>query len=106
MASALIEIARRGAPSRRSRLPPGESDVPTLMVVSLDYAADYLLAAVRSVAVSEGPLQSRLHPGLDVSVQHVWAKPCLPTELLARFKALWDPSPTRPLVPGAPGFGN
>ena len=60
------------------------------MVVSLDYAADHLLAAVRSVAVSEGPLQTRLQTVWDESVQHVWEKPCLTTELLARFKALWD----------------
>ncbi len=60
------------------------------MVVSLDYAADHLLAAVRSVAVSEGPLQIRLQTVWDESVQHVWEKPCLTTELLARFKALWD----------------
>ena len=60
------------------------------MVVSLDYAADHLLAAVRSVAVSEGPLQTRLQTVWDESVQHVWEKPCLTTELLARFKTLWD----------------
>jgi hypothetical protein len=75
---------------RRSGLPPGQSDVQTLIVVSLDYAAEHLLAAVRSVAVSEGPLQTRLQTAWDESVQHVWEKPCLTTELLARFKALWD----------------
>ena len=64
--------------------------VQTLPVVSLDYAADQLLDAVRSVAVSEGPLQTRLQTAWGQSVQHVWEKPCLTTELLARFKALWD----------------
>lgn len=62
----------------------------TLRVVSLEYAADHLLTAVRSVAVSEGPLQTRLQAVWDESVQHVWEKPCLTTELLARFMALWD----------------
>jgi hypothetical protein len=41
-------------------------------------------------AVSEGPLQTRLQIAWDESVQHVWERPCLTTELLARFKALWD----------------
>jgi hypothetical protein len=58
--------------------------------VSLDYAAGHLLDAVRSVAVSEGPLQNRLQTVWDESVQRVWEKPCLTAELLARFKALWD----------------
>ena len=40
--------------------------------------------------VSEGPLQTRRQTAWDESVQHVWEKPCLTTELLARFKALWD----------------
>ena len=62
----------------------------TLIVVSLDYAADHLLAAVQSVAVSEGPLETRLQTVWDESVQRVWEKPCLTTELLARFQALWD----------------
>lgn len=62
----------------------------TLIVVNLDYAADHPLGAVRSVAVSEGPFQTRLQTAWDESVQHVWEKPCLTTELLARFKALWD----------------
>ena len=58
--------------------------------MSLDYAADHLLGAVRSVAVSEGPLQTRLQAAWVESVQHLWEKACLTTELLARFKALWD----------------
>ena len=58
--------------------------------MSLDYAADHLLDAVRSVAVSEGPLETRLQIAWGESVQHVWEEPCLTTELLARFKALWD----------------
>jgi hypothetical protein len=67
-----------------------QSVVQTLPDVSLDYAADHLLDAVRSVAVSEGPLHIRLQTAWVESVQHVWEKPCLTTELLARFKALWD----------------
>lgn len=62
----------------------------TLPAVSLDYAADHLLDAVRSIAVSEGPLQTRLQTAWGESVQHVLEKPCLTTELLGRFKALWD----------------
>jgi hypothetical protein len=58
--------------------------------MSLDYAADHLAAAVRSVAVADGPLQTRLQAAWDESVQHVWERPCLTTDLLARFKALWD----------------
>jgi hypothetical protein len=62
----------------------------SLRLMSLDYAADHLLAAVRSMANSEGPVQTRLQIVWDESVQHVWEKPCLTTELLARFKTLWD----------------
>ena len=58
--------------------------------MGLDYAAEHLLAAVRSVAVSEGQLRTRLQTAWDESVQLVWEKPCLTPELLARFKALWD----------------
>jgi hypothetical protein len=73
--------------ARRWWLPLG---VQALTLVSLDYAADHLLAAVQSVAVSEGPLQTRLQTAWVESVHHVWEKPCLTTDLLARFKALWD----------------
>ncbi len=58
--------------------------------MSLGYAAEHLLAAVRSVAVSEGQLQTRLQTAWDESAELVWEKPCLTPELLARFKALWD----------------
>lgn len=58
--------------------------------MSLDYAADQFFAAVRSLASSEDPLQTRLQTAWDESVQLVWEKPCLTPELLARFKALWD----------------
>jgi hypothetical protein len=59
-------------------------------LVSLDYAANQLLDAVRTVAVSEGPLQTSLQTAWVESVQRVWEKPCLTTVLLARFNALWD----------------
>jgi hypothetical protein len=58
--------------------------------MSLDYGADHLVAAVRSVAGSDGPLQTRLQTVWDESVQHLWEKPCLTTDLLAQFKGLWD----------------
>jgi hypothetical protein len=58
--------------------------------MSLDDAADLLLAAVGSVAASEGPLQSRLQKAWDESVQLLWEKPCLTVELLAQFKDLWE----------------
>jgi hypothetical protein len=58
--------------------------------MSLDYVANHLVAAVRSVAGSEGPLQTTLEIDWDESVQHVWEEPCLTTDLLARFKRLWD----------------
>jgi hypothetical protein len=77
-------------PTRRTGLPPRAKPLCKPLVVSLDYAADHLLAAVRSVAVSEGPLQTRLQTVWDESVQRVWEKPCLTIDLLARFKTLWD----------------
>jgi hypothetical protein len=58
--------------------------------MSLDYAANQFFAAVRSLASSEDPLQTRLQTVWDESVQLVWEKPCLTPELLAHFKALWD----------------
>lgn len=85
-----MSTGRRSPSRQRSGLPQGESGVQTLTAVSLDYAADHLLPSVQSVAVSDGPLQTRLQTVWDESVQHVWEKPCLTTELLARFKALWD----------------
>jgi hypothetical protein len=36
------------------------------------------------------PSRPGCRPPGGESVQHVWEKPCLITELLARFKALWD----------------
>ena len=39
--------------------------------MGLDYAAEHLLAAVRSVAVSEGQLRTRLQTAWDESVQLV-----------------------------------
>jgi hypothetical protein len=58
--------------------------------MSLDYAADHLLAAVRTVAHSEDPLTVRLQTAWDQSVQRVWEKPCLTRDLLIEFKALWE----------------
>ncbi len=64
--------------------------VQPLKSMSLDHAADLLLAAVGSVAASEDPLQTRLQKAWDESVQLIWEKPCLTVDLLARFKELWE----------------
>ena len=58
--------------------------------MSLDYAADHLLLAVREIACSEESRQGRLQTAWDEHVQHVWERPCLTRELLRDFKALWD----------------
>src|ERR1700722_2763883 len=85
-------LCRTVHPSRRAMYGAthDQSIVQALPVVILCYAADHLPDAVRSVAVSEVPLHTRLQTAWVESVQHVWEKPCLTTELLARFKALWD----------------
>jgi hypothetical protein len=95
----LLEVSRAREVAAQCKVPrltgdggdaQGQSSVQSLTVVSLEYAADHLLAAVQSVAVSDGPLQTRLQTAWEESVHHVWERPCLTTELLARFKALWD----------------
>jgi hypothetical protein len=57
--------------------------------MSLDYAADHLTAAVRSLATSERPLADRLQTAWDEHVQMVWMKPCLTRDLLREFRDLW-----------------
>jgi hypothetical protein len=57
--------------------------------MSLDYAADHLTAAVRSLAASEYPLTKRLQTAWDEHVQMVWTKPCLTRDLLREFRDLW-----------------
>jgi hypothetical protein len=57
--------------------------------MSLEYAADYLTSAVRSVASSERPLGERLQVAWTEHVQMVWMKPCLTSELLREFRDLW-----------------
>jgi hypothetical protein len=74
---------------------PGERGTPVPLqcasLVAVSRAdADHLLAAVGSVAISDGPRQTRWQTAFVESVQHVWEKPCLTTELLARFRAPWD----------------
>jgi hypothetical protein len=50
--------------------------------MSLDYTANHLTAAFRSLATSEDPLAERLQTVWDEQVQMVWMKPCLTRELL------------------------
>jgi hypothetical protein len=57
--------------------------------MSLDYAADHLLAAVKSLATSDDPLPERLQHAWDDHVQMVWMQPCLTSDLLRRFRDLW-----------------
>ena len=57
--------------------------------MSLDYAADHLTAAVRSLATSERLLAERLQIAWDDHVQMVWMKPCLTRDLLREFRDLW-----------------
>jgi len=58
--------------------------------MSLDYAADHLTAAVRSLATSEYPLAERLQTVWDEHVQVVWMKPCLTRHLLREFRDMWQ----------------
>ena len=58
--------------------------------MSLDFAADHLTAAVRSLASSELPLAERLQTAWDEHVQMVWMKPCLTRDLLREFRDLWQ----------------
>ena len=64
-------------------------DYARLFVVSLEDASDHLTAALRSLAISERPLQQRLQEAWDDHVQMLWMKPCLTAELLRQFKDLW-----------------
>lgn len=57
--------------------------------VSLEYASDHLLVAVRSLASSERPLQERLQVAWDDHVQMLWMQPCLTIDLLQEFKDFW-----------------
>jgi hypothetical protein len=68
----------------------GATDAGVLQSMSLDYAADHLTAAVRSLATSEDPLAERLQTVWDEHVQMVWMKPCLTRDLLSEFRDLWQ----------------
>lgn len=57
--------------------------------MSLQYASDHLVAAVKSLASSERPLHERLQVAWDDHVQMLWIKPCLTTDLLSDFKDFW-----------------
>ena len=57
--------------------------------MSLDYAADHLMAAVRALASSDAPLVVRLQAAWDRHVQMVWHEPCLTRDLLREFRDLW-----------------
>jgi hypothetical protein len=58
--------------------------------MSLGYAAEHLMAAVRFLAASEDPLADRLQIAWDEHVQMVWMKPCLTRDLLREFRDLWQ----------------
>ena len=58
--------------------------------MSLDYASGQLGAAVRSLATSESALADRLQVAWDEHVQMIWMKPCLTSDLLRRFKGIWE----------------
>jgi len=62
----------------------------TVDSVSLDYAADELTAAVRSLAAGETPLAERLQAVWDDHVQMIWMKPCLTADLLRDFRDFWQ----------------
>src|SRR5947207_2578996 len=57
--------------------------------MTLDYAADHLTAAVRSLAKSDTALADRLQTAWDEHVQMVWEKPCLTRDLLREFRDMW-----------------
>jgi hypothetical protein len=57
--------------------------------MSLQYAADHLTDAVRSLATNEAQLGSRLQTVWEEHVQLVWMKPCLTRDLLQEFSELW-----------------
>ena len=57
--------------------------------MSLDYAADHLTAAIRSLATSEGSLAERLQTAWGDDVQMLWIRPCLTRDLLREFRDLW-----------------
>ena len=57
--------------------------------MSLDYAADHLTAALRTLATSERPLPERLQEAWDAHVQMLWMQPCLTTDLLREFRDIW-----------------
>jgi hypothetical protein len=84
------------SPSDEFVLPtaPGErklkrSACAKLLMVSLEYASEHLIAAVTSLASSERPLQERLQTAWDDHVQMLWMKPCLTFDLLREFRDLW-----------------
>lgn len=58
--------------------------------MSLDYAAGHLNAAIRSLAVTEGPLGERLQAVWEEHVQMVWMQPCLTADLLRDFRDMWN----------------
>lgn len=57
--------------------------------MSLQYAADHLIDAVRSLAASERPLPERLQSAWDEHIEKLWQQPCLTGDLLREFRDLW-----------------
>jgi hypothetical protein len=92
-----VQSNRREAPVRALCTHPrldsrreGATDEGVRRLVSLDYAADHLTAAVRALAASESPVAGRLQSVWDEHVQMVWMKPCLTRDLLREFRDLWQ----------------
>jgi hypothetical protein len=58
--------------------------------MSLEDASEHLLAAIRSIATSEQPLQARLQVAWSEHVQMLWMRPCLTVDLLREFNDIWQ----------------
>ncbi len=86
--------------------PKKESGVQTLTVMSLDYASDHPLAAVKSVVVSDGPLQTRLQTSGMNRCNPFGRHPASCPTFWLDSRHSGTESPIRRLVPGAPGFGS
>jgi enhancing lycopene biosynthesis protein 2 len=57
--------------------------------MSLDYARDHLVDAVRSLAAGDDPPAVRLQAAWSGPVGMVWEKPCLTVDLLRDFRDMW-----------------
>src|SRR3954469_1740614 len=78
-ASSAAWLEAGGHASRTTARLSGSAWIPEDM--SLDYAAEHLEGAVRSLATGEAPLAERLQRAWQVEVQMLWMKPCLTYDL-------------------------